>query len=480
MAYIKGNRNQLTLLPSAIDDYIAKDDPARAYDVFVEALDFRNMGLAIDENSAGANPYWPKAMLKLLLYGYAYGIRSSRKLEQACHHNLSFIWLTEGIKPDYRTIARFRIDNKHVLKEALCQCARMCLKLGLIEGNTLFTDGTKIKANASYDNAWSKEDCLHYEKEIAKNIEHILGECEDTDNQEKDSPSLVKLKEELANQEILRLKVQAIAKELETSHQKNYNTTDPESFVSKADRGTDMYHNAQLTVDEKHGLIVNADVVAQNNDANQLSVQTKQAQETLEKKPKIACADSGYHSTPDMEKIDPAIKIVVPSQAQMTKERHPERTKEFSKETFAYHETNDAYVCPQGKVLKRTDLKVVNRERYIVYKADASDCRQCANFGLCTTSHMGRKIVRHENEKLKERIASFYASDIGQQIYKLRKQKAELPFAHMKHNMGVRQLLLRGIAKARAELSLCAIGYNITRMISLLGVPRMQNVLMSV
>lgn len=478
MAYIKGNRHQLTLLPPAIEDYIAKDDPVRAYDAFVEALDFRKLGLVIDDNLSGANPYWPKAMLKLLLYSYAYGIRSSRKMEQACCHNLSFIWLTEGIKPDYRTIARFRIDNKNVLTEALRQCARMCLKLNLIEGNTLFTDGTKIKANASYDNAWSKEDCIRYEDTIAKNIERILGECEDADSQEKNAPSLVRLKKELADQETLRVKVKAIAKELEVSHQKNYNTTDPESFVSKGDRGTDMYHNAQMTVDEKHGLIVHADVVAQNNDANQLSVQTKQAQETLQRKPQIVCADSGYHSIPDMEKINPDITVLSPSQAQVTKERHPEATKQFSKEAFTYDATSDEYICPQGKILTRTGLTVFNKDHCIVYKANASDCRQCCNFGSCTTSHMGRKIIRQQNEKLQEQIAAFYASDAGQQIYTLRKLKAELPFAHMKHNMGFRQLLLRGIEKARAEISLCAIGYNITRMISLLGISKMQSVLM--
>lgn len=105
MAYIKGSRNQMTLLPASIEEYISDDDPVRAYDAFIEALDLSKAGIVIREEQAGAAPYWPKAMLKLLVYGYAYGIRSSRKLEGACHHNLSFIWLVEGIKPDYSTIA---------------------------------------------------------------------------------------------------------------------------------------------------------------------------------------------------------------------------------------------------------------------------------------------------------------------------------------------------------------------------------------
>lgn len=82
MAYIKGNRNQLTMLPASIEDYIAADDPVRAYDAFVEALDLDQLGFVSDENQAGASPYWPQALLKLLLYGYAYGLRSSRRLER--------------------------------------------------------------------------------------------------------------------------------------------------------------------------------------------------------------------------------------------------------------------------------------------------------------------------------------------------------------------------------------------------------------
>src|SRR3989338_3913062 len=145
MAYIKGNRNQITLLPQAVEDYIDKDDPVRAYDAFVEVLDSGSLGLVIDENQPGANPYWPKAMLKLLIYGYVYGIRSSRKLERACHHNLAFIWLTEDIKPDYRSIGRFRREHQDALKKVLKQCVRMCIKLDLVEGNALFMDGSGIR-----------------------------------------------------------------------------------------------------------------------------------------------------------------------------------------------------------------------------------------------------------------------------------------------------------------------------------------------
>ena len=146
MAYRIGNREQVMLLPPTIEDYVGEDDPVRAYDAFVEALNLEQLGIENEEVKVGNSAYDPKTMLKILVYGYSYGWRSSRKLERALHHNLSFIWLTGGMKPDHKTIAKFRRDNLAALKKVLRQCVRLCIDLKLIEGNTLFIDGSKIRA----------------------------------------------------------------------------------------------------------------------------------------------------------------------------------------------------------------------------------------------------------------------------------------------------------------------------------------------
>ena len=116
MAYRSGDRQQLGLLPESIEDYVGPEDPVRAYDAFVEALDLQRLGLELDPHQVGNAAYDPRAMLKLLVYGYSYGVRSSRKLERECHHNLAFVWLMAGLKPDHKTIAEFRRRNKPVLK----------------------------------------------------------------------------------------------------------------------------------------------------------------------------------------------------------------------------------------------------------------------------------------------------------------------------------------------------------------------------
>lgn len=466
MAYRYGDRNQAILFPQSIEDYVSQDDPVRAYDAFAEALDLKELGIVLDPDKVGNSEYYPRAMLKLLLYGYSYGERSSRKLERAIYHNVSFIWLMGGLKPDHKTIARFRKDNKNVLKKVLKQCARMCIKLGLIDGNTLFVDGSKIRANASIKNTWTKEKCEKYLKHIDKRIESILSECDTVDAKEKDQGSHVALKEELKDKETLKSEVKKILKELEDEKKKSINTTDSECTRINSIQGSHAGYNAQLVVDEKHGLIVNSDVVSENNDLYQFANQINQANETLEKKCNVACADSGYASTDELKKInDQGIKVVVPSQRQASdREVQP-----FDKEQFKYDSKTDSYVCPEGNVLTYRGIHPHKPHKEYVISKNAI-CKQCRHFGKCTKSKQGRKIIRLINEKVREKLEAQYEQPDSQSIYKLRQQKSELPFGHIKRNLKVNTFLLKGLNGVKAETSLLASCFNITRMITIFGV----------
>ena len=125
MAYRQAERQQRWLFPESIEEYISPDDPVRAYDAFVETLDLQRLGMEWNPQKVGCPQYNPTVMLKILVYGYSYGIRSSRKLERALYHNLSFIWLAGALKPDHKTISRFRRDNRKALKQVLKECARL-------------------------------------------------------------------------------------------------------------------------------------------------------------------------------------------------------------------------------------------------------------------------------------------------------------------------------------------------------------------
>ena len=217
MAYRNGDRHQRTLFPQSIEEYISQDAPVRVYDVFVDSLNFAELGIQLDSHKVGCPQYDPKVMLKLLVYGYSYGVRSSRKLEREANYNLSFIWLTGGLKPDHKTIAEFRRKNKSALKKVLKQCARLCIEMDLIDGNTLFVDGSKVRANASIKSSWTRERCVKHLEKIDERISAILSECESVDESEASAPSLIRMKQELSDHKSLQAKVADILETLEAA-----------------------------------------------------------------------------------------------------------------------------------------------------------------------------------------------------------------------------------------------------------------------
>ena len=469
MSLIYGNREQMSLLPKSIEEYVGEDDPVRVYDAFVEQLDFKKLNISITLNNNGHPLYDPKAMLKLVLYGYSYGIRSSRKLERATYHNLSFIWLTGGLKPDHKTISRFRKNNLVTIKDLLKQCARLCLELNLIEGNTLFVDGSKIRGNASIKNTWTKEKCERALEHIDENIKEILKECQKEDKEEKKHGSYVKLKGELKDKKKMKREVKEILEKLSRKNLDSINTVDEECTRIKSVQGSHVGYNSQIVVDKKHGLIVNSDVVNENNDLNQFATQIEQANKVLEKDCKIACADSGFANTPELERIDKqGIKVIVPSSRQIANRE----VKDFDRDNFKYDEKNDYYICPAGEQLipKRIDEKSNSQ---IYGPTSRNVCKSCRHFGVCTKARDGRRIYRLLNEVTRLRFEKQFERKKSQKIYKLRQQKVELPFGHIKRNLGVSSFLIRGKEGAKAEMSLLSSCFNIRRMMTIVGVKKL-------
>ena len=466
MAYRYGNRYQLGLFPQSIDDYVAKDDSVRAYDAFVEALDFSALGVEIDPQQVGNSEYDPKAMMKLLVYGYSYGIKSSRKLERETHHNLSFIWLMGGLKPDHKTIAEFRRNHKGALKKVLKQCARLCIKLNLIAGNILFVDGTKIRANASRSQI---HDQAYYEQllsEVDGRIEQLLEECEGIDQQEEGLGSCVAMEKELAKAERLKSKVEEALKAFEETGREQINLTDPDCALMHSIQGSHADYNVQGVVDDKHGLIVHADAVTETSDVNQFAHQIEQANEVLEEPCKAGCADGGYADTEELQKIDEQqIKVVVPSQRQALHEEEGP----FSKSHFRYDQEQDCYWCPQGHRLSYVGTDKGNGKRHYQI-TDRKICQGCVHYGQCTEAKKGRKIIRLPLEEVKERLEAQYEEASSQEIYARRKARVEHPFGHMKRNLKTDAFLMRGREGVGAETSLLATCFNLARMITILGV----------
>jgi len=466
MAYRYGDRYQMNLMPQCIEDYIAQDNPVRAYDAFVEALDFQQLGIDINPDKVGNPEYDPRSMFKLLVYGYSYGLKSSRKLERECHHNLAFIWLMGGLKPDHKTIAEFRRWNKPTLIGLLRQCAQLCMKLDLIAGNVLFVDGTKIRANASRDRF---HDRAYYETVLVNldsRIEQLLADCESVDQSEGDTASYVAMDEELAKKQNLKKRIKEALASFESAEPNKINQTDPDCAMMHSIQGSHASYNIQSVVDDKHGLIVHAEATSDTNDSKQFAQQINQANELLEIPCQTACADAGYSDVTELERIDQKeIKVIVPSQRQAL--HKPE--KPFSKSHFTYDQQRDCYKCPEGHRLLYSYTNKKNGKRQYRME-DKTFCQRCQHYGLCTKAEKGRSIIRLRNEEVKLKLEAQYEEAESQKIYARRKARVEHPFGHIKRNLKTDAFLLRGRDGVQAETSLLGTCFNLARMITIFGV----------
>src|SRR6185503_6092649 len=148
MGHIEGcSRNQMTLLPESIDDYIAQDNPVRFVDAFIDQLPLLELGFAKAEPAAtGRPPYHPGTLLKLYVYGYLNRIRTSRLLERETHRNVELMWLLERLTPDFKTIAEFRRHNGEAIVRVCREFTLLCRELDLFGRELVAIDGSKWKA----------------------------------------------------------------------------------------------------------------------------------------------------------------------------------------------------------------------------------------------------------------------------------------------------------------------------------------------
>ena len=158
MTHIAGfGRDQLLLLPEAVDDYVEVDNPVRFIEAFVDGLDLAGAGFARVEAKATGRPgYAPGDLLKLYIYGYLNRVRSSRRLEREAQRNIEVIWLVRGLKPDFKTIADFRRANCGAFKSVFRQFVLLCRRLDLYGRELLAVDGTRIKAVNNKDRNFTR------------------------------------------------------------------------------------------------------------------------------------------------------------------------------------------------------------------------------------------------------------------------------------------------------------------------------------
>ncbi len=233
MAHISGfERSQLLLLPEAIDDYVGSDNPVRFIDAFVDGLDLIEAGFARVQSAATGRPgYAPGDLLKLYIYGYLNRVRSSRRLEAETHRNIEVIWLLRHLKPDFKTMADFRRDNRRAFRPIFRQFVLLCRQLDLFGRELLAVDGTRIKAVNNKDRNFTRASLAKFIEVADAKLDDYLQRLDQGDVAENGTAgSRVKnLAEKIAALRDRRMRCKSMLTELDRTGEDQISLTDPDS-----------------------------------------------------------------------------------------------------------------------------------------------------------------------------------------------------------------------------------------------------------
>jgi transposase len=481
------SRDQASLLPPRIEDYVGPDNPVRAIESFVGALDLAKLGFRHAERGVemGQPPYDPADLLKLYLYGYINQVRSSRRLEREACRNLELIWLLKNLRPGYRTIANFRKENWEALKAVNRGFVLLLRELDLVGGAVVAIDGSFFHGDASKASIFTRKRLADQIAKLDLEIEAYGSSIEDNDATEANEPKQDHAEGPGAGGEdsgdigakvsalmAKRSRAQDDLARLEASGETQLSVTDPDArLLVKSGQGIAGY-NVQAVVDDKHKLIVASEVVNDSSDVNQLHAMAKAAKEALGAEALQVLADEGYYSSTELKACedDGITAYVPPSQGN----GRLEKAGRFGLKDFNYDGAADAYTCPAGQLLRPMEGRWTNTSGRIEirYASRTRICRACPLRTRCLSAKASQRVIRRwEHEDVLERHRARMASASG--LMRRRSAIVEHPFGTLKCRAGYRHFLVRGFDKVRGEWSLMALCYNFTRVLNILGLKRL-------
>jgi len=443
------DRQTAFLLPPSVDEWLPQRHLARFVVELIEQLDLSALQRAY--RGSGSASYHPEMLLGLLVYGYATGVFSSRKLERASYDSVAFRFIAANAHPDHDTIAAFRRRFLKPIAALFVQVLMLAKESGLLKLGTVALDGTKIQANASRYGALSHEHAAKLEAQLQAEVAELLALAESAD--EAELPDGMSIPEELALREErlqriaqAKAKIEARAQERFEQEQAQYqaqlqareerakatgkkprgrppappsgpaprpedqvNLTDEQSRIMPvAGGGFEQAYNAQAAVATGSLLVVAHDVVQAANDKEQLQPMLAQLQECKEQlgQPAVLIADNGYFSEANVK------------------------------------------ACQQAKI---EPLIALGRERHHVSWKD----------------RFAQAPPAADHPTPLQAMAQRLASPEGKKLYALRKQTPEPVFGIIKSVMGFRQFSLRGLEKVRGEWNLVTLAWNVKRMFAL-------------
>lgn len=470
MTHVAGqSRYQTTLFPEVLDEVIPADHQVRVIDAFVETLDLAQLGFSkVEAEATGRPPYAPGDLLKLYLYGYLNQVRSSRRLERETQRNVEVMWLINRVTPAFKTIADFRKDHAPAIVGVCRAFIRFCREQSLFAAQLLAIDGTKIGAVASRKKVITPKRIEKMTAAIDRKIAAYLAGMDEADRQERtDAAAPTDVAAAVAALREQRQTLQQQAQMLARQGLSQHVVGEPEAKLMRTPHGHQVAYNAQIAVDDKHHLIAAFDLTNDGNDEQQLHPMATQAKEAVGAEQVTVVADTGYSSGEQGTRCEKdAITAIVP-RAEIVNTTGKQY---FSREQFSYDAATDSWRCPAGATLTCQMVSPAQQQKR--YGTDA--CGGCALKSRCTGAAR-RLIYRSFHEDV---VEAMHRRAIDDPTWmKRRRELAEHPFGTMKWLMGMPRFLVRGLKKAKAELALGVLSYNLKRLINVLGVPALLQLL---
>ena len=354
--YIEGaDRNQVTLFPDRLEDWIDEDNPVRVIDAFVDGLDLIGLGFERAIAAATGRPgYHPAVLLKLYVYGYLNRVQSSRRLEREAGRNVEVLWLLGRLAPDHKTIADFRRDNGAAIRKVCAQFIELCRRIGLLSVASVAIDGSKFKAVNNRDRNFTKAKMARRMQQIEDSVARYLDQLDTADRQAPTaaiSSRVERLHEKISRLREEMVRLRALEGQMQEEADGQISLTDPDArSMATSGRGSGVVgYNVQAAVETDHHLIVAHDVVQTGSDRAQLVAMAQKAKQALGVEELDVVADRGYFNSEQIlecSRTDVTVTLPKPVTSGLTAKG------QFGKHDFRYVVEHDEYICPAGLSFK--------------------------------------------------------------------------------------------------------------------------------
>jgi transposase len=463
------NRHQIEF--TSLDDLIEKENTVRFVDAFVDKLELNKLGFTINTVKKEGRPSYHSALfLKLYIYGYLNGIRSSRKLEKECIRNIELQWLMSGLTPNYHSIADFRKVNPQALVNTFKLFVCFLKDADLIAGNVIAIDGTKARAHNSKKNNYNQKKIERHITYIEEKTNQYLKELDEADKNEQ-REKIANINEKLIRLKTQKIKYETLTSQLEQSGEPQVSTTDADARALLVHgQVVEVSYNTQAAIDEKHKLVVATHTI-NRNDRNALSNIALETKENIQAQTFTLLADKGYNNAKEIETCQKQRLTTIVAQQEIVNSNNKGTTKDYLVTNFIYNKETDTYTCPQNQTLTTTGTwhtKKRDNGSHQFKKYRTTACKTCIALKLCTAKADGRReIERSQYAEAIELNNKNYKEQY--QLYRKRQELNEHVFGTIKRVWGYYYTNLKGLEKVNGEWSLIMTVYNIKRTTNILG-----------